>query len=63
MHHDGQQQLDVHRTVDKSHGRVEIRVIEISNRLVVHIDWPGFAQAISLMRTHILGGVRRALSS
>nr|WP_145290711.1 ISAs1 family transposase [Rosistilla oblonga] len=57
--HVRQQQLEVHRTVDKGHGRVEIRVIETSNRLVGHVDWPGFAQAIRLTRTRILGGERQ----
>ncbi|QDV56429.1 hypothetical protein [Rosistilla oblonga] len=55
-----QQQLEVHRTVDKGHGRVEIRVIETSNRFVRHIDWPDFSQAIRLTRTRILGVVRHS---
>ncbi|WP_417745660.1 ISAs1 family transposase [Rosistilla oblonga] len=54
-----QQQLENHSTVDKGHGHVEIRVIETSNRLVGHVDWPGFAQAIRLTRTRILGGERQ----
>lgn len=44
--------------MDKGHGRLEIREIEVSSRLVGHVDWPGFKRAIRIKRTRIIGGER-----
>ena len=51
-------QLDEVRQVDKGHGRIEIRHLQASSRLLGHLDWPGFAQAIRIERTRIIGGQR-----
>jgi predicted transposase YbfD/YdcC len=53
-----QQQLDKHRCVDKGHGRVEIREIEVSSRLDGYLDWPHFKQAIRIKRTRVVKGER-----
>ena len=53
-----QQQLDKHRCVDKGHGRLEIREIEVSSRLDGHLDWPHFKQAIRIKRTRVIHGER-----
>lgn len=53
-----QQQLDKHRSVDKGQGRVEIRELEVSSRLVGHVDWPGFKRAIRITRTRIVDDQR-----
>jgi predicted transposase YbfD/YdcC len=53
-----QQQLDKHRSVDKGHGRVEIREIEVSSRLDGYLDWPHFKQAIRIKRTRVVKGER-----
>ncbi len=53
-----QQQLDKCRYVDKGHGRVEIREVEVSSRLDGHLDWPHFKQAIRIKRTRVVKGER-----
>lgn len=51
-----QASLDEHRDIDKSQGHVHIRHLQASNRLVGHLDWPGFAQAIRIERTVVKDG-------
>jgi len=50
-----QQQLDIHCTVDKGHGRLETRELHASSRLAKDSDWPGLTQAIRIERTTIVG--------
>ena len=38
------------------HGRLETRELQASARLVGHLDWPGFAQAIRITRSNIADG-------
>lgn len=52
------QQLDKHRCVDKGHGRIEIREIEVSSRLDGYLDWPHFKRAIRIKRTRLVNGER-----
>ena len=58
-----QQQLDTDRTIEKGHGRVEIREIQVSDRLLGHLDWPGFSRAIRITRTRIVKGTRQSETS
>lgn len=37
-----------HKTVEKSHGRLETRSIKASTSLNAYLDWPGVAQVIQL---------------
>jgi predicted transposase YbfD/YdcC len=53
-----QQQLDKYRCIDKGHGRIEIREIEVSSRLDGYLDWPHFKQAIRIKRTRVVNGER-----
>ena len=39
------------KTVDKGHGRVEVRFIATSTALNDYLDWPGMAQVFQLTRT------------
>ncbi|MGB7342719.1 MAG: ISAs1 family transposase [Pirellulaceae bacterium] len=52
------QQHDEFRDVDKGHGRIEIRHLQCSSRLAGYLQWPGFAQAIRIERTRIVGDTR-----
>ena len=41
---------DTARTVDKGHGRLEVRRLHASDALVGYTDWPSLAQALGLSR-------------
>jgi hypothetical protein len=38
------------RTVDKRHGRLEVRALRASDALIGYTDWPGLAQALCVER-------------
>lgn len=43
-------------TVNKDHGRIEVRKIAVSSEVVPHLNWPGAAQAVRIERhRHIKG--------
>lgn len=44
-------QLDRAETLGKEHGRLVRRQLEVSTRLVGHVDWPGLQQVCHLTRT------------
>jgi predicted transposase YbfD/YdcC len=39
-------EVQVHRTCEKGHGRIETRTLEASTTLVGYLDWPGCAQVL-----------------
>jgi predicted transposase YbfD/YdcC len=43
-------------TVEKEHGRLEIRKIAVSAEVVPHLEWPGAAQVARIERTREIGG-------
>ncbi len=43
-------------TVEKEHGRIEIRKIAVSAEVVPHLEWPGAAQVARIERTREIGG-------
>lgn len=43
-------------TVEKGHGRIEIRRIAVSAEVIPHIEWPGAAQVACIERTRWIGG-------
>ena len=43
-------------TVDKEHGRFEIRKIAVSAEVAPHLEWPGAAQVARIERTREIGG-------
>ena len=47
--------LKTAETLDKGHGRVEIRKIAVSAEAVPHLDWPGLGQIARLERTRWIG--------
>ncbi|MDP9312347.1 MAG: ISAs1 family transposase [Chloroflexota bacterium] len=47
-------------TVDKGHGRLEVREIRVSSELAEYLDWPYLAQVFELTRTWTQKGVRKA---
>jgi predicted transposase YbfD/YdcC len=51
-----QADLEQAETVNKGHGRREIRRLQTSTRLTGHLDWPGLAQVCRLERTRKCGG-------
>jgi predicted transposase YbfD/YdcC len=42
-------------TVEKEHGRLEIRKIAVSAEVVPHLQWPGAAQVAKIERTREIG--------
>ncbi|MDE0703248.1 MAG: ISAs1 family transposase [Rhodospirillaceae bacterium] len=44
------------QTVEKGHGRIEIRRIALSSEAVNHLDWPGLAQIARLERRREIRG-------
>jgi hypothetical protein len=43
-------------TVEKGHGRIEIRKVSVTSEVVLHLEWPGAAKAIRIERhRHIKG--------
>jgi hypothetical protein len=43
------------KTVEKGHGRIEIRKIAVSAEVIPHIEWPGAAQVARIERTRWIG--------
>jgi len=37
-------------SIDKGHGRIEIRKLAVSSEVVAHLDWPGAAQVVRIER-------------
>jgi predicted transposase YbfD/YdcC len=50
--HEGQRPPDIEQaeTVEKGHGRIEIRRLSISRECIDHLDWPGAAQICRIER-------------
>jgi len=48
--------LKTAETVEKEHGRLEIRKIAVSAEVVPHLGWPGAAQVARIERTREIGG-------
>jgi len=48
--------LTTAETVEKGHGRIEIRRIAVSAEVIPHIAWPGAAQIAHIERTRWIGG-------
>jgi predicted transposase YbfD/YdcC len=48
--------LKTAETVEKEHGRLEIRKIAVSAEVVPHLDWPGAAQVARIERIRETGG-------
>lgn len=46
LSHERAAEYAVHRTVDKGHGRIEIRTLEASPSLNAWLDWPGVGQVL-----------------
>ena len=44
------------QTVEKEHGRLEMRKIAVSAEVVSHLGWPGAAQVAMIERTREIGG-------
>jgi len=48
--------LKTAESVDKEHGRIEVRKIAVSAEVVPYLDWPGAAQVARIERTREIGG-------
>ena len=48
--------LKTAQSVDKEHGRLEIRKIAVSAEVIPHLEWPGTAQVARIERTREIGG-------
>ena len=48
--------LKTAETVEKGHGRLEIRKIAVSAEVVPHLEWPGAAQVARIERIREIGG-------
>jgi predicted transposase YbfD/YdcC len=48
--------LKTAETVEKEHGRIEIRRIAVSAEVIPHLEWPGAAQVARIERTREIGG-------
>lgn len=46
LSHERAAEYAVHRTLDKGHGRIEIRTLEASPSLNTWLDWPGLGQVL-----------------
>ena len=44
--------IHIHETVEKSHGRLQIRCIKASASLNAYLDWPGVAQVVQYRYTY-----------
>jgi len=53
-----QKHLDTARVKSKGHGRLEEREVQLSTRIVPHLDWPGLAQVCRRVRTTVRNGKR-----
>jgi predicted transposase YbfD/YdcC len=50
--------LEIARTVDKGHGRIEQRELAATSELASYIEWPGAAQVCRISRTREIAGKR-----
>ncbi len=48
--------LGIAETIDKGHGRLEVRRVEVSAEVVAHLGWPGAAQVMRIERTREIKG-------
>lgn len=48
--------LGAAETIDKAHGRLEVRRAEVSTEVVAHLGWPGAAQVMRIERTREIKG-------
>jgi hypothetical protein len=48
--------LKTAETVEKEHGRLEVRKITVSAEVVPHLEWPGAAQVARIERTRETAG-------
>ena len=57
--------LKTAKSVDKEHGRIEVRKIAVSAEVVPYLDWPGAAQVARIERTRETAerSARRPLTS
>ncbi len=46
------------RSVERGHGRLEVRRLESSERLAGYLEWPGLRQVCRIRRQRTLGGKR-----
>ena len=53
-----QQEVRTARSVDKGHGRVEVRSLEATERLSGYLDWPGLGQVCRIRRERKVGAQR-----
>ena len=43
-------------SVEKEHGRIEVRKIAVSAEVIAHLAWPGAAQVARIERIREIGG-------
>lgn len=48
--------LKTAQSVDKEHGRIEVRKIAVSAEVIAYLDWPGAAQVARIERSREIGG-------
>lgn len=48
--------LERAETVEKGHGRIEVRRIATTREIVPHLDWPGLGQVCRIERTREIAG-------
>ena len=53
-----QKHLDTARVKNKGHGRLEEREVQLSTRIVPHLNWPGLAQVCRRVQTTVRKGKR-----
>ena len=53
-----QKHLDTARVKNKGHGRLEEREVQLSTRIVPHLNWPGLAQVCRCVQTTVRKGKR-----
>ena len=51
-----QQEVHAARTVNKGHGRLEVRSLEATERLMGYLDWPGLRQVCRIRRERTVAG-------
>lgn len=51
-----QQEVHAARSVHKGHGRLEVRSLEATERLMDYLDWPGLRQVCRIRRERTVGG-------
>ena len=51
-----QQEVSTARSVDKGHGRLEVRRLDATGRLNDYVDWPGLGQVCRIHRERTVKG-------